>query len=46
MANATLDGDFEKQEMKAQREKLEEGIKELDSLQDELKTAAESDSEE
>ena len=45
MANATLDGDFEKQEMKAQRDKLEEGIKEIDSLQEELRSAVESDSE-
>ncbi len=43
MANATLDGDFEKEEMKAQKKTLEEGLKELDSLQDELKSAANAD---
>lgn len=46
MANATLDGDFEKEEMRKQKQNLQEGLDEIESLQKELKSAAKADSKE
>ena len=46
MANMTVDGNFEAKEMQKNKEKLEESLKELDGLQDELNTAIKAEKEE
>lgn len=46
MANMTVDGEFEAKEMKENKEKLEESLKDLDELSDELQTAVKAEKEE
>lgn len=43
MANMTVDGDFEAKEMKENKAKLEESLKDLDKLSEELQSASKAD---